>query len=291
MDAPKLPVLGTALQGWRLVARDWWVLLRIILLPLAVLIALDLYLDARWVRWLENSDRTTSNYINSGLYMLTTWDATLALLLGGLIVALWQRTRLTGRRTLSIFELLAAWRNVAALTVLWCVLILVAIGLTSVLASPLGPWVTQALDEVLIGMFGLASLPALYRILMDLILDGGPLLIALYICGRLGLMLWARPTGGAGALDRAWAAGDGNGWRLAAAIFLAVLPLTVLESALRPGTIQGGGLLGFHLWSDLSNLLQLIVAVAVIATAHDTLLGTAGAAAPAEAADGVTGES
>jgi hypothetical protein len=273
MSSGRLPVLGTAVLGWRLLAGDWSVLLRIAVPPLAVLGAIDVYLDASWERWLENSDRTSSEYVTSGLYMLTTWDMVLALILGGLIAALWHRVRLTGRRTLSIFGLLAAWRNIVALTVHWCALILVTIGLTRMISVLVGPWATRFLDEALIGRLGLISHLAIYDILMDLLLDGGPLLIALYISGRLGLMLWARPAGGEGVLDRAWAAGDGNGWRIAAAIFVAILPVKMLASVLQPGPIQGGGLLGFHLWFDLSNLLQLIVAVAVIAAADRTLLG------------------
>ncbi len=272
MSSRKLPVLRTALKGWRLLAQDWSVLLRIVVLPLGVLMAFDLYLGGIWEQWLEVSHYVRYEYTTSGPYVLVIWGMVLALLLGGLIVALWHRARLTDRRTLSIFGLLAGWRNIVALTVHWCALILVTIGLTRVLGSPLGPSSSQFLNKVLVTKFGLASQPALYRIVMDLIQEGGPLLIALYISGRLGLMLWARPAGGTGALDRAWAAGAGNGWRLAVAIFLAILPVTMLESALQPGTVGGVGVMYVFLWSDLSNLLRLIVAVAVIAAAHGTLL-------------------
>ena len=89
-------------------------------------------------------------------------------------------------------------------------------------------------------------------------------------------------------MDKAWNAGAGNGWRIAAAIFLAVLPVMIVESVLQPGTVQGGDLLNFHVWFDVSNLLQLIAAVAVIAAAHRTLLG-ADPAPERPALDNVTG--
>ena len=286
MNARKLPVLGTAVLGWRLLAGDWSVLLRIAWLPLAVLVAIDVYLDALWNRWLEASHYARYEYATSGLYVLTIWDMALALLLGGLIVAQWHRARLTGRQTLSTFGLLAAWRNIAALTLHWCGLILVTIGLTRVLGLPLGPSSSQFLNKVLVKKFELISHPALYRIVMDLIQEGGPLLIALYVSGRLALMLWARPAGGEGALDRAWAAGAGNGWRIAAAIFVAILPVMIVESALPPMLGGADFLLYLFLPSDLANLLQLIAAVAVIAAAHRTLLGSGDAsetAAPTNA--------
>lgn len=278
MSGRRLPVLATALHGWRLLAGDGSILLRIIVLPLGVLVALDLYLAGIWKRQLESLPTANLQYTTSGIIGLITLDMVLALVLGGLIVALWHRARLTGRQTLSILGLLSAWRNIVALTVHWCALILVTIGMTRVLGSPLGQPVTNFLNWILIERAGLISYPAVYRVLMGLILDGGPLFIALYVSGRLGLMLWARPAGGAGALDRAWAAGDGNGWRIAAAIFLAILPVTILESALQPGTAGGLGMTYILFWSDLANLLQLIAAAAVIGAAHQILLGGEAAA-------------
>lgn len=289
MNARKLPVLRTAVAGWRLPAADWSVLLRIVVPPLAVLMALDVYLDTRWERWLEDPAGTSAEYVSSALYILTTWDKVLALLFGGMIVALWHRARLTGPHLLSVFGLLAAWRNVAALTVLWCTLILITVGMTRMLSLPVGPWATHILDEVLIVRLGLNFHPILYRVLFDLILDGVPLLAALYVSGRLGLMLWARPAGGNGALDSAWIAGDGNGWRLAAAIFVAIMPVMILDSAFPPGPVLMSGPLGFHLQFDISNLLQLVIAVGVLAAAHGVLLGGDKAterAAPTDTPDG-----
>jgi hypothetical protein len=266
-------VFGTAVQGWRVLVADWSVLLRIAWLPLGVIVALDFYLGALFTRQFEGPAYTNLDYADRAMTNLINLDMVVALFLGGLIVALWHRARLTGRQTLSMFRLLAAWRNVAALAVLWCSLILINVGLTWVVGSPLGPSTTEFLNETLIKKFGLISYPTIYRVLMDVILDGGPLLIAFHISGRLGLMLWARPAGGEGALDRAWAAGDGNGWRIAAAIFVAILPVMIVASALPPMLGGADFMLYLFLPSDLSNLLQLIVAAGVIAVAHETLLG------------------
>jgi len=273
MNARRLPVLATVLRGWWLLARDWWILLRIIALPLAILVALDFYLAALWQRRLESPAYTNPEYADSAMNHLMNLDMALAIVLGGLIVALWHRVRLAGRQTLSLFRLLAAWRNVLALSVHWCGLVLVTLGLIWVVGSPLGRSASERLSKVLIKEFGLISHPALYRVLMDLILDAGPLLVALHVSGRLGLMLWSRPAGGEGALDRAWAAGDGNGWRLAAAIFLAILPIALIESALPPMLGAAVGVQYIFVRHDIANLLQLIVAVAVLAAAHAALLG------------------
>lgn len=290
MSARKLPVLETAIRGWWLLAKDWSVLLRIVWLPLAVLVALDFLLAETWTKRLENVPYTSLTEASEETY-LHLMDMALALALGGFIVALWHRVRLTGPRVLSVFGLLSAWRNIVALTVHWCSLILVTIGLTWVIGSLLGQSVSQSLSELLIKKYELISHPVVYRVLMDLILKGGPLLIALYISGRLGLVLWARPAGGAGALDRAWAAGDGNGWRIAASIFLAILPVMILESALQPGPVGGSSVFYLHLWFDLANLSFLIVAAGVISAAHRALLGGEDAGGATVSMRGTEGQS
>lgn len=282
MRGRRLPVFATALLGWRLPVRDGLVLLRVAWFPLTVLVALDVLLAEIWNRQLEGSPYTSfADMADEAYTRLVYLDMLLALVLGGFIVALWHRVRLTGRQVLSIFGLLSAWRNIAALTVRWCGLVLITIGLMWVVSSPLGPPVSRSLSNLLIRKYGLISYPAVYRVLMDLILGAGPMLVALYVSGRLGLMLWAQPAGGAGVLDKAWAAGDGNGWRIAAAMFLAILPVTVLESAFQPGTVGGAGMMYSFLWYDAANLLQLIAAVGVIAAAHQALLGSEAAVEPA----------
>jgi len=152
-------------------------------------------------------------------------------------------------------------------------LILVTIGLEMVFRSPFGPFVGQAVSDLLIRKLGLVNYPAIYRILMDLVVDGLPLLIALYIPGRLGLMLWALPAGSAITMDGSWRASTGNGWRIAGTIFLAMLPIMITDSALPPDVITSTGFVNVFLWHDLSTLLQLFVAVGVIAAISGTLLG------------------
>lgn len=265
MSVRKLPVLKTAIEGWWLLAKDWSVLLRIAWLPLGVVVALDFLIIELWKGRLWG--------LPDRMDVLMDMDVALAIVLGGLIVALWHRVQLTGSRVLSILGLLAAWRNIAALTAQWCGLALVTIGLTWVFSLPLGLPAEKSLNRILAEMYGLVDYPVLYRVLMDLILHGGPLLITLYVSGRLGLMLWARPAGGEDALDRAWAAGNGNGWRIAAAIFVAITPVMIFLSALQATLGEAGYFFEFYVWSDLSNLLQLVVGVSVISAAHQTLLG------------------
>jgi len=286
MNARRLPMLATVLQGWRLLARDWWVLLRIVALPLAVLVVLDVYLAALWNHRTAGSEISNLQYAQNELVALVNLDLVLALVLNGLVVAVWHRVRLTGRRRLSVFSLLAGWRNIVALAAHWCALILITIGLQRVFSSPLGLPVTNFLHWFLAEKAGLISYLTTYRVLLKLLLDGVPLFFALYVSGRLGLMLWARPRGRADALDRAWAAGAGNGWRLAAAIFLAILPIAIIESALPPMLGAAVDVQYIFLRHDIANLLQLIAAVAVIAVAHQSLMGDAAATetpAPADA--------
>lgn len=279
MASGKLSVFATVREGYRLLARDWWALLRILWLPVAILIVLDFQIAAIWQDGIENPRYGGWGYDDVGMAILIQLDDAIAILFFGLVVALWQRVRLVGDHFLSIYGLMAAWRNIVSLTVLWCCLILITVGVTWLFISIIPPVTSEFVTETLVRKFGLIDHPRLYRILFDLILHGGPLFVALHVVGRLGLMLWARPTGGDGALDRAWNAGDGNGWRIAAAIFLAILPVTMLESALQPGTVGGLGTTHFHLWSDAANLLQLIAAAGAFAAAHQALLG---GKAPAE---------
>lgn len=265
-------MLGTAFQGWRLLARDWLILLRIAWLPLGVVVALDFHIAGIWVRQLENPSFTDVDYATSGIKILTDFDMGLALLFGGFMVALWHRVQVSGRQVLSIFGLLAAWRNIAALTVHWCGLILITIGLMWVFNSVLAAPGKILLERLMNEGSALLIYPVLYGILAELILQPGPALAAFYISGRLGLMLWARPAGGKGAVEGSWAAGNGNGWRIAAAIFMAILPVILLEVAMQP---LYTGISHLYYWpaSNLSNLLQLFVAVGVISAAHRALLG------------------
>ena len=154
MSGRKLPVLGTVFQGWRMLARDWSVLLRIAFLPLAVVVVLDFLLAEIWNRQMEDSPYTDLEYAAVGMNVLVDMDEALAIILGGLIVALWHRVRLTDRRVLSVFGLLAAWRNIVALTAYWSGLILITIGLTWVFSSPLGTAVDNFLNRILLERFG-----------------------------------------------------------------------------------------------------------------------------------------
>lgn len=267
----KLPVMITAARAWILLARDWWTLLRILWVPVGLIVALDFYVAKLWHEWFGASHPAV---VSQDIYFVRGSPQTVIMLLfAGVTVAIWHRTRLSGSRFPSMLRLLTAWPNLVSLTLHWCGLILVTIGLEMVFRSPFGPFVGQAVSDLLIRKLGLVNYPAIYRILMDLVVDGLPLLIALYIPGRLGLMLWALPAGSAITMDGSWRASTGNGWRIAGTIFLAMLPIMITDSALPPDVITSTGFVNVFLWHDLSTLLQLFVAVGVIAAISGTLLG------------------
>lgn len=272
MRGRKLPVVTTVLRAYPLLARDWWILLRIVPLPFAVLLALDYRLAGLVQGHWTDAAYTGMEYASDASYNLIILHQTLAFFVGAFIVALWHRVRVGGRQVLSVFGFLSAWRNIASLTLHWSALILIAVGIRWVAGSPLGSSAQEFAKDLLIRKLDLASDPVLYRIAMDLLLGAGPLLVSFYISGRLALMLWARPAGGKEALENAWSAGIGNGWRISAAIFIAILPVMIIDSGLPP-------FLGAHYetWYefirfDISILLQLIFAAGVIAAAHRYLL-------------------
>lgn len=273
MSGRKLPVLATVVQGWKFMAGDWSVLLRISCLPLGILVVVDFLISEAQSGQLGGSIYTNPENTSDPIAVLWNLQAALLLVSGGLIVALWHRVRLTGRQVLSIFGLLSAWRNIMTLTVYWCALILVTIGLKWIFSAPLGPPANDILNEILVQKFGLIAYPALYRVLMDLVQIGVPLFAAFYISGRLGLLLWTRPAGGEGALDKAWAAGNGNGWRIAAAIFLATAPVMIVASALQPMASGANSIFFMFLLLDLQDLLRLVIAASVISAVHQALLG------------------
>lgn len=267
----KLSVLAAALEGYRILARGWWALLRIVWLPMGILVVLDFWLADRWHEQIEGTAFARWEY-DSDIGVLIQFDGVLAILLIGLITALWHRASVAGPKFLSIFGMLAAWKNVAALTTLWCCLIVITVSLSWFFASMIPVPTTEFVTELLLRKFGLESDPRLFRVLSDLILKGGPLLVALHISGRLGLMLWSRPTGGIDPLDRAWAVGRGNGWRIAAAIFLATVPVSITGSALMPLPDEIDGLLYFVLWPDIADLVQTLVGVSVLSAACGSLM-------------------
>lgn len=274
MSARKLPVFETAIRGWWLLAKDWSVLLRIVWLPVGIIVALDFL----FTTITDGGSGISPPYAGPdyrlyGMDIAINVDFALAIILGGLIVALWQRVQLTGQRDLSIFGLLAAWRNIGTLTTYWCGLILIVEGLQWLFSASFMLSSKVFLNRMLAQNAGLVDYPVLYRVLADLIEQGIPLLLALYIAGRLGLMLWARPAGGEGVLDRAWAAGAGNSWRIAAVIFVAIVPVMIFASARRLGPNEAESLSHFYLSFDLANLPLLIVAAGVISAAHRALLG------------------
>lgn len=271
MASGKLSVLTTAGEGYRLLGRDWWALLRILWLPVAILIVLDFQIAAIWHEQIEGMAVARWEY-DREINALIQLDAVLAIPLIGLIAALWHRARVAGSKFLSIFGMLAAWKNIAALTTLWCCLIIITVSLSLFFASMIPIPTTEFVTELLLRKFGLESNPRLYRVLSDLILRGGPLLVALHISGRLGLMLWSRPAGGIGALDRAWTVGRGNGWRIAAAIFLATVPVSLAGSALMPLPDEINTLLYFVLWPDIADLAQMLIAVGVLSAACSSLM-------------------
>jgi hypothetical protein len=272
MNMRKLPILATAGLGWLLLLRDWLSLIRIIWLPLGILVALDFVVASAWEE--ANSLRTfdEEDYPTSGIRILIDLDTALAVLFGGLMAALWHRVQVADRRVLSVPGLLAAWRNIAALTVYWCGLILITVGLIWVFNSIMWAPARILLERLLDTGSSLLIHPVLHSLLTETVLQPAPAICAFLITGRLGLALWARPSGEVGASERAWTAGHGSGWRIATAIFAAILPVILLEAAMRHLYAEMGSVWYWFVLPDLSNLLQLFIGVGVISAAHRNLL-------------------
>lgn len=272
MNNRRLPVLATAALGWLALLKSWSSLVRIVWLPLGILVALDFLLAGAWDEALSVPILNDENYPTSGIRILTDLDTALTVLLGGLAVAVWHRVQVADRLVLSVPGMLAAWRNIAALTVYWCCLVLITVGLIWVFNSVLWAPARILLERLMDAGSAMLIHPVLYGLLTELVLQPAPAILAFLIAGRLGLVLWARPAGGEGASERAWSAGQGNGWRIAVAVFLAMLPVGLLESALDTMYADTSFMPYSFLASDVSNLLSLFVGVGVIAAAHQSLL-------------------
>lgn len=276
MTAPKkLPVWDTVVGGLRLLAADWRSLLAIISLPLALLVAADLWLARIWERYLE-SQMIAANPMDGPI----TADAALLVAVGGITMALWQRVRLVGPGYLSVFGLLAAWRNILTLALHWGSLIIVFAGVKLIVASAIGTPIADFLNWLMLERFDLMDWPMLFGLVFDLSSSAVFMLPALYITGRLALMLWALPADAPNGLDRAWAAGRGNGWRLAMAIFVATLPVQIGASLAHAGFTDFDMSLALFLRWDIPAFLELLVGLGVVAAAHQYLCGEVSAANP-----------
>lgn len=276
MTGPKkLPVWDTVVGGLRLLAADWRSLLAIVSLPVVLLVAADIWLARIWGSYLEGPVIEANPILGP-----VNADAALLVVVSGIAMALWHRVRLVGPGYLSVFGLLAAWRNILSLTMHWASLIVVFAGVELVVTGAIGTPVADFLNWLILERFDLTAWPTLSWFLFGLVSGAVFMLPVLYITGRLALMLWALPVGAPDGLDRAWAAGRGNGWRLAMAILVATLPVQIGASWAQAVFPDFESPLALFLQRDIPAFLELLVGLGVVAAAHQYLCGEVVAANP-----------
>lgn len=268
----RLPVWDTVIAAGRLLAVSWKTFFAILTPLLAVLASLDFAL-ARF--WSSHPQYAGSTLPARSVVMAWDLDMALLLILGALTIALWQRWRVIGPHAISFGPLSADWRDTANATLRWGALIVVFLCARFVAGIPIGRWVYRwAIDSVLVLADSTTSL-LVYRTLLHLVLYSAPMLVALHVAGRLGVALWALPPHGDGTLRQAWDAGRGNGWHVALALYVVVMPLVLLQSAILLNVVHVDSRFLVLLLTDVFGLLQTVVSVAVIAAAQERLSAAA----------------
>lgn len=269
----KLPVWATVIRACRSLAMSWKSLFAVLMPSLALLFSLDFALAGFWSSHPREPD---SVFPAEPVVLLLNLDLIMLLVVGALAVALWQRRMVLGRDSITVAAITADWQDLAALVLYWAALIIIFTGSKLVASMPMGLWAVDMAGKLLGPLAGLGSHPWLYSALLKLTVDSIPLLVALHIAGRLGLAVWALPGAPPGALERAWIAGRGNGWRIAFALYLLIVPLALLESMVQVVPDQADFRLRFLLWMDVFGLLQLALTTAGIAAAHGLLAAPEG---------------
>lgn len=235
----KLPVIGTAIESWRLLLR----LPQATLLTMA-LAAVWLYAVLRAATLLSHTSAPFSSGPDghplgmlslavSGGFALSGW-----LVLAALVMLYWARAA-AGRPAVPIWS---GWRSLAHAVGLSAILLaaLGALWLVSftLLGLPFGARPVMMVEATPVETF--ADLPAGWFLDPKLLPFLGACIVAAFTPVRLALGLAAIALGRAVDFRRTWSLGSGNGWRLLATLLLALVPVWLAGMVVDPPIVLRG---------------------------------------------------
>lgn len=222
--AVKLPVWATVLAAWRYLVTQWR-----IVLPLAVFLLLIAPASVLWPAVLSPIVRPFSAMPYFQIFLETVLTELPFLALAAIALIPLHRAILTGPPQPDRRIPFRLGRR-EGLYFLLVVAMAVGYGLYELAIRPAIDWYVAGLLDLILTADRYGPVMGLAMTAWKIILTIPVIAALVYVLDRLSLALPAIATDRAGPLSHAWTISRGNGWRLVAVLFIAILPLMVVAA-------------------------------------------------------------